>query len=456
MTAEDRLIKYYKDAYKKLIEKLSKLPPGASWEYYYRRLLKEIEATVKKLNEAAAKELTEMVKNAYAAAEERALRVLPGGPFGGLNREAMWLVAENAADELSNANRFFGRHLADNIRRIGLDAIAEKLATAQTLREAKRRIIEMMANEGLTAMVDSAGRKHRLDTYAELVARTTTREATNTATTETGRQLGYDLVKFSSHYPTCEVCAPVQGRVFSVSGNDSRFPALSEVPGFDNGFKTIHPNCRHALLITVEALWTDDERAKYLADAKKPVRGDTRAQEEIDRYNAMQAEKRERWQDRRQWDKYRAKYPDYCQKTLSAFRQDKKHKGNRYLTMLKAQQLKGVPKDAIILPKSVGAKAKNIYVAYELDGKLIRVPLMPGSKIKKVVVFSGQGTDKEIRERYRLEALQGGSADGWCKVRGEAFIMIDGKPIRAEIHWYEHDKIGSIWHKVKKVLDDGE
>ncbi len=454
MTAEERLIKYYKDSYEKLLEKLSKLPPGASWKYYYKRLLKEIEKTVKELNVTAARELTEMVQKAYSAAEAKTLSALPGGPFGGLNREAMWLVAENAVDELANANRYFGRHMDDSIRQIGLDAIAEKLSTAQTVREARQRIIEMMADRGFTAMVDSTGRRHRLDSYAELVARTTTREATNTATTETGTQLGYDLVKFSSHYPTCEVCAPIQGRVFSISGKDKRFPALSNVPGFDKGFKTIHPNCRHVLVITVEALWTDEERERYLAEASMPIRGDTRTQAEVDRYNSMQAEKRDRWQDRRQWEKYRTKYPEYCQKTLSTFRQDKARQGNRYLTMLKAQQLKGIPEDAIIIPRSVGAKAKDVYVAYDLDGKIIRVPLEPGSKIEKVVVFAGQGTDKEIKERYRLEALQGASADGWQKVRGETTILVDGKWRRVEIHWYEHDKVGAIFHKVKRVFED--
>lgn len=320
MIATKRLVKYYKDSFDKLIKKIEQLPPGASWKRYYERLLKEIQAAVTKLDRNAASELAQLIRRAYTAAEAKALAALPGGPFGGLNRTAMQLVAENAVDDLINANHYFGRHMADSIRQIGLDAIAEKLSTAQTIKEAQRRIIEMIRTEGMTAMVDAAGRRHRLESYAELVARTTTREATNTATTETGRQLGYDLVKFSTHYPTCEVCAPVQGRVFSISGDDKRFPALSEVPGFDKDFKTIHPNCRHVLVVTVEALWTDEERARYLADAKKPIRGDTRTQAEVDRYNAMQAEKRARWQDRRQYEKYKAALGSYAPKTFSAFR----------------------------------------------------------------------------------------------------------------------------------------
>lgn len=153
-----------------------------------------------------------------------------------------------------------------------------------------------------------------------LIARTTTHEATIAVTTDTKRQMGYDPIKFSTHYPTYEVFAPVQGHVFSVSGNDKRFPALSSVPGFDKGFKTIHPNCRYVLVITVKALWTDEGRSKYLADAGKPLRGDTRTQAEIDRYNAMQAEKRDRWQYGRQWEKYKAVMGDEAPKTFSGFR----------------------------------------------------------------------------------------------------------------------------------------
>jgi len=322
MTAQDRLLKYYKDAFEQLLRKISSAP-GADWNRYYKRLLKEIEKAVAELDKAAAMELAEITQKAYSAAEAKALAAIQeaAGPFGGkLNRNVIQLIAENAVDEMVSANHYFGRRLADNIRQIGLDAIAEKTATAQTVRKAQKRIIQRLKADGMTSVTGDAGKQYRLDSYAELVARTTTREATNTGTTNTAEQLGYDLVKFSSHYPTCEVCAPIQDRVFSISGKDPRFPPLSSVPGFDKGFKTVHPHCRHVLVITIEALWTPEERARYLADAGKPVRGDTRTQQEVDRYNAMQAEKRDRRQDRRQYDKYRALLGDDAPKTFSAFR----------------------------------------------------------------------------------------------------------------------------------------
>lgn len=333
MTAQERLVAYYKDSYARLLRKIQRLAESGNWNGLYMRLLREIRATVGQLDAVAAKELTELAKTAYTAAEAKAAAALPGGPFGGLNRRAMWLVAENAVDTLSDANHYFGRHLQDRVRQIGLDAVAEKLSTAQTVREAKKRIVEMLQSDGMTTVSGGAGRNYRLDTYAELVARTTTREATNTATTSTADQLGYDLVKFTSHYPTCEVCAPIQGRVFSIGGKDARFPALSSVPGFNKGFKTIHPNCRHVLVVTVEALWTDAERARYLADAGKPITVDTRTAAEVAAYNADQAVKRERWQDRRQWTKYKALLGDDAPKSFSGFRAVKGASGDKWRLM---------------------------------------------------------------------------------------------------------------------------
>jgi hypothetical protein len=332
MTAQERLLKYYQDAYAKLLRKIAS-SPGADWNRYYKRLLAEIDKSVADLDKAAASKLAEITQKAYTAAESKALAAIEAaaGPFGGkLNRGVMQLIAENAVDQLTNANHYFGRQLSDSIRQIGLDAIGEKVATGQTVREAQRRIVERLKAEGMTTVTGGAGKKYRLDSYAELVARTTTREATNTGTTATAEQLGYDLVKFTTHYPTCDVCAPIQGRVFSISDKDKRFPALSSVPGFDKGFKTLHPNCRHVLVVTVEALWTDEERAKYLAAAGQPVRGDTRAATEVDRYNTMQAEKRERWQDRRQYERYKAVMGDEAPKTFSAFRGIKRADGDAY------------------------------------------------------------------------------------------------------------------------------
>lgn len=51
-----------------------------------------------------------------------------------------------------------------------------------------------------------------------------------------------DLVIMSVHSCTCSECAKYQGRVYSLSGNDSRFPKLPDI--FQHA-GTVHSGCRH-------------------------------------------------------------------------------------------------------------------------------------------------------------------------------------------------------------------
>lgn len=56
------------------------------------------------------------------------------------------------------------------------------------------------------------------------------------------KQLNTDLLEMSSHRDTCEECAKYQGRVYSISGSDPRFPKLP-IYILENG--RVHPGCRH-------------------------------------------------------------------------------------------------------------------------------------------------------------------------------------------------------------------
>jgi hypothetical protein len=150
------------------------------------------------------------------------------------------------------------------------------------------------------------------------------------------------LVRAASYKATCDVCAPIQGRIFSISGKDKRFPALSSVPGFDRGFKAIHPNCRHRLVPIVWEMCTEEEQTKYLADAGKPVKGDTRGAKEVEAYHAAQAKNRKLWQDRRQWEKYKATLGDEAPKTFSAFRKMKNTGGMGWDSLQEKYRVKGI------------------------------------------------------------------------------------------------------------------
>jgi len=150
-------------------------------------------------------------------------------------------------------------------------------------------------DKGQTAFVDRLGRKWRLDTYAEMVARTTTREAASVATLNTCQEYGQDLVRITVHYPTCEICAPLQGKVYSISGNDDRYPKLT-----DERRPPIHPHCRHVLAPYVREL--DDNAEETEQHSNTSLTRDPRSEAEKQAYEELI--QRRSAQKQKQRDKY--------------------------------------------------------------------------------------------------------------------------------------------------------
>lgn len=104
----------------------------------------------------------------------------------------------------------------------------------------------------------------------------------------------------------------------------------------------------------------------------------------------------------------------------------------------------------IVIIKSVGAAAKNYPV--RLPESKQHVKLAEGQEISGVA-FAGKGTKNEIRDRFRLESNYKIPAEQWKKVSGVGYIVVNGKKVKAELHWYEAD--GEIFEmKVKRYLDD--
>lgn len=88
---------------------------------------------------------------------------------------------------------------------------------------------------------DAAGRNWRLNTYAEMVIRTNAARVHNEAVRALAADAGIDLVRVTTSASACsEVCTDYQGRIYSLSGTDRRYPQLTRTPPF-------HPNCVHRL-----------------------------------------------------------------------------------------------------------------------------------------------------------------------------------------------------------------
>jgi hypothetical protein len=217
--------------------------------------------------------------------------------------------------------------IKDEIRKAGIAAATQKVLTGSTLREMKRDLVESLANRGINAVKDKLGREIHLDSYASMVARTTVREATNLGCLNEMEELDNDLVQFSSHASACPICAPIEGRVFSISGRDKRYPPLSSA--FRSGYHTLHPNCLHVLTPYIEKFDSNAGSTRSFSNSEyKP--------ESLDRYYAQQEANRKRLADRRQWEKYKLLYPDETP-SFSGFRAMKAAKSERYKNLVYKQ-----------------------------------------------------------------------------------------------------------------------
>jgi len=234
------------------------------------------------------------------------------------NRRVM-LMAENVAMQFIDAHRFVGRQLNDYIRQAGIEAVSQKFATAATVKETKKLLIEKLTSHGITGIRDKAGRLIRLDAYAELVARSTTREATNKATLDQLQAHGYDLVQMSSHASPCPICAPLEGRVYSISGSDNRYPPLERA--YSGSHANIHPNCLHVLTPYIEKF--DDNAGKTRRDSNRSFDTDPRSKAQQDAYNAAQRKNAVLRNDRNQYERYKATLGDDAPSTFSGFRRMK-------------------------------------------------------------------------------------------------------------------------------------
>jgi len=89
--------------------------------------------------------------------------------------------------------------------------------------------------------------------YAKAVAQTTFREAQTQATLDQCARYENDLVQVSHHGTDCETCKQYEGKTYSISGNNPKYPKLEGKPPF-------HLNCRHGLDPTSEEAVSVRER----------------------------------------------------------------------------------------------------------------------------------------------------------------------------------------------------
>lgn len=167
--------------------------------------------------------------------------------FTGTHTRAPRIIATNLARRLDDVRVVVGRAAEDVYRRAALEAVGEGIIAGDTRRDVSRAIAQRLTREGVTGFVARNGARWQLDTYVEMVARTTTREAVTAGTRERLTQTGQDLVTISDHATETELCKEFEGKTYSLTGDTPGYDVLPDQPPF-------HPRCLHVMTPAAENL----------------------------------------------------------------------------------------------------------------------------------------------------------------------------------------------------------
>lgn len=344
---------------------------GVGTKTYYNTVLQHLNRELEQLRRASSeyvdtaipREYEQGLRDVYNHFTRNNLLMKRPGMWADIHTEAVYNIARemqfHIEEGLAQAGRQIQRY-ADTardeaLRAAGLLTSGEKIAAGATTIDMKNRMIEQLKTEGfMTVQYGQGARAYRvpLDVYANMVARSTTREAGNIARENQLTENGYDLVEMTEHYPTCEVCAPLQGRVYSISGKDPRFPALSVA--FSSGYHNVHPNCRHSIVPWLESLHTLEEVEAAIRKSNTPIE-DTRSRQEVELYKKQQAENRKARQDLYQYERYRAVIGEDAPQSYGAFRRLKKAGGDNWEMLQSKYKLYNQARREGVLPNAFHA-----------------------------------------------------------------------------------------------------
>lgn len=395
MSTQKKLIETYQKAQKKLVEIIQRKQAYGSAAAYERSLLRQVQKELKKLKKSSKALVEQLIKENYKTGlqsliddllkDNTAPRLF--NMFSGLNTSQIELITQNANIDLNKSINIVGRRMQDAVREAGIEATAEKLTTGQTIREMQKNLEKKLEQQNLTAVEYANGTKMPIEKYAETVARSTTAETQNKAKVIQGQDWGYDLVRFTEHSPTCEVCSMYQGRVYALTkeaangkykgskGQALHFPYLYDT-ALISGYSTIHPNCRHRLSVLPAGAYTAAEMEEFSRKSMQPFE-DMRSDKERKAYAQEQAVKRKRNESRKQYEKIKTVLPNDAPKTFAAFVKMKSAKSERYKELLKdyrtvigiaKEQESGIINDSNSNYYTITDKAINSVPLVKVDG----------------------------------------------------------------------------------------
>ena len=351
---EKKLIRLYLKTEMEIINEIVRLRSLGFADYHMVAALHRVQKILSSM-QTEAWEYTPKAVEAYFYArvpERRAMRTTAEGAMraylaaAALTSEQHEIVNRLVVSLMADLHEA-GRRITGDLEHylVGRRDSAEIEAGGERRKKAEQFVKEMRQN-GLTAFVDKAGRRWRLHTYAAMVTRTATRQAEVLSVLT--QDPGQDLYTIKGADDPCGVCAPYQGRVYSKSGKDRRFPPLADAFGkidpdgpneLSNTWLNIHPNCRCAVIPWTAAGRPEEElqRIMRFSDPRtNPYTVDPRSKKAIEAYRKREKGRQKWLADYDQWERYRMAIPEIVPKTFQTFQRHKLAGDEKYRAWVQA------------------------------------------------------------------------------------------------------------------------
>lgn len=241
LETENSLIKVYEDAWERVVAQQQALvddPLKAARRARLAEMRAVIEDTMEEVSASSRAWIEQRLPQLYATGGTVGAGATGVGEFlwTTISQEAVEELAFNLMGDVLKATKHVNDTTKGLIRAIARSEGLQKLIEGRTAVQAGREMSKLIAKEGIAAITYSNGAKHGLDSYGEMLARTTTAKAYNIGTLNGAAQNGCQFWEVFDG-PDCGWSSHNSGELAS-GMIVTREEALS--------YPISHPRCRRA------------------------------------------------------------------------------------------------------------------------------------------------------------------------------------------------------------------
>jgi hypothetical protein len=256
-----RLVSYYKRAFRETADLIKTTTNGLE-KAQAESLLNQIGFILLELDRNTKKWCEEVIRQAFL--EGQASTIVSIGDaktlseaaaavsFSMLARDTVESLVNDTYNDLLLATKNTERKVKQLVRSVVSDTIRMKAVQQYGRNTMRNEIVSKLTQQGLTArldtegwvgIVDKAGRRWNLSTYAEMVVRTKIQQAHIEGKRVESLERNVDLAVISSHGAK-DACRHFEGMVISLHGLTPGYRTYDELHATN---KIFHPNCQHTI-----------------------------------------------------------------------------------------------------------------------------------------------------------------------------------------------------------------